>query len=598
MAQLGEIAEPVGWQGETEMNDQLHIALIQDNPIVGDINGNTDLALEHVRRNADADLVVFSECFVSGYPLGDLALRPGFIASVEVALAKISAVVREMEGPAVLIGAPMAGARLPYNAAFLIEPGGATRVVRKRELPNNDVFNEHRIFARAEDAPLPLQFRGFSLGVQICEDMWHGAVSRGLADELADILIVLNGSPYQRGKQRVRLRHARSRVASTGLPLMYVNQVGGQDELVFDGGTFIMNADGTSAGGAAFVPAHMRAVLRREVDGSVRIGLDQEPVGEPHPEDGIASDYAACVLGLRDYVAKTGSPRVFVGVSGGLDSALVLAMAVDALGAERVHGVMLPTRHTSEESLNLANDLMLRLGVVPRSFGIEEAFKVLDRDLGQFLDETGADIGVAPQHMVTRENYQSRLRGVALMGMTNALGGILLSTGNKSEMSVGYATLYGDMNGGFNPLKSVYKSKAFRMAEWRNATSQVAGVGPVGREVIPDRIIKRPPTAELADGQTDQASLGSYEILDVVLEALVETRSGPDEVARLLEARFGLEEVIRLTGGSKPAEYAMRIAQLVARAQYKRAQACPGVKLNETDFGSDWQYPIAGRGAL
>lgn len=580
------------------MTQTLHLALIQDNPIVGDVSGNADRAIEHLKSNADVDLVVFSECFVSGYPIADLALRPGFIASVDAQIAKISAEVVALNGPAVLIGAPTAGTRLPYNSALLIEPNGATRVVRKHELPNNDVFNERRTFACGDDAPLPLSFRGFNLGVQICEDMWHGSVSRGLADELADVLLVLNGSPYQRGKQEVRLRHARARVAATGLPLIYVNQVGGQDELVFDGGTFTMNSDGAVAGGAAFVPDVMRVCLRREEDGSVRIGLDQEVTARPHPADPLEDAYTACVLGLRDYVRKTGSSRVFIGISGGLDSALVAAMAVDALGPEAVNGVMLPSRHTSQESLDLAEDLINRLGITPRRVSIDETFETLDREMTGFLDDVGGEIGVNPDHGVTRENYQARIRGMMLMGMSNALGGIVLSTGNKSEMSVGYATLYGDMNGGFNPLKSVYKSTAFEMAKWRNRCEHVIGVGDVACDVIPERIISRPPSAELAEGQVDENSLGSYTLLDEVLWHLVEGRVDAAAAAREAVRRFGEEGVIRMSGGAAPGAYAERIARLVMRAQYKRAQACPGVKLNETDYGSDWQMPIAGKGQL
>ena len=580
------------------MTQMLHIALIQDNPVVGDVSGNADRVIEHLKNNAEADLVVFSECFVSGYPIADLALRPGFIGSVHAQIARISAAVVSLNGPAALIGAPTAGTRLPYNSALLIEPNGATRVVRKRELPNNDVFNERRTFASADDAPLPLSFRGFNLGVQICEDMWHGTVSRGLADELADVLIVLNGSPFQRDKQKTRLRHARARVFATGLPLIYVNQVGGQDELVFDGGTFIMNSDGLTAGGAAFVPDVMRVCLRREEDGSVRIGLDQEISTRAHPENPIEAYYTACVLGLRDYARKTGSRRVFIGISGGVDSALFAAMAVDALGPEAVNGVMLPSRHTSQESLDLADDLMTRLGITPRQVRIDDTFEVLDREMSVFLDDVGGDIGVNPDLAVTRENYQARLRGMMLMGMTNALGGIVISTGNKSEMSVGYATLYGDMNGGFNPLKSVYKSDAFRMAEWRNQCGYVIGVGEVARDVIPERIITRPPSAELAEDQKDENSLGSYTLLDEVLRHLVEGRIDAAATAREVVRKFGEEEVIRMSGGAVPGAYTDRIARLVMRAQYKRAQACPGVKLNETDFGSDWQIPIAGKGQL
>ncbi|WP_027234132.1 NAD+ synthase [Leisingera caerulea] len=574
--------------------DTLHIALIQDNPIVGDVEGNARLALKHLEENGDADLVVFSECFVSGYPVGDLVLRPGFIASVEEQIGRIRAEVIAKNGPSVLIGAPAAGTGLPYNAAFLIEPSGAMRIVRKRELPTNDVFDERRTFAGAEGNPSPLSFRGFSLGVQICEDMWHGQVSRALADELADVLLVLNGSPYQRGKQEVRLRHAAARVRATGLPLLYVNQVSGQDELVFDGGTFSMNTDGAVAGGCAFTPTVMKVVLRREQDGSVRVGLDAEPEGPRHPEDPIAADYNACVLGLRDYVGKTGMPRVFIGVSGGLDSALVLAMAVDAIGADRVIGVMMPSRHTSQASLDLADDLMRRTGVIRECISIDEGFEVVDAAMTSAASRLAGVLGIEPDHGIGRENDQSRLRGLKLMDLTNRLGGIVISTGNKSELAVGYCTLYGDTNGGFNPLKSVYKSDAFAMARWRNEAEAVLDVENPVAHPIPDEIIARPPSAELAEGQTDQQSLGDYDLLDCVLRQLVEVRAGAAAAARELERQFGAEDVWKRSGGYSALSYAERIAGLLRRAQYKRDQTCPGVKLNEVDFGLGLRLPIAG----
>ena len=569
----------------------LRLALVQDNPTVGDVEGNLALALRHLAAHADADLVVFSECFLSGYPLNDLVLRPGFVAQVADGIDRLRAAVVAQGGPAVLMGAPLAGTTLPHNAAFLVEPTGAVRTVVKTELPNGDVFDERRTFAPSSNPrPEPLAFRGFRLGVMICEDMWHGPVARSLAEEMADVLVVPNGSPYQGGKQPVRLAHAARRVRDTGLPLLYVNQYGGQDELVFDGGSFVMNPDGAVMQGKAFGPDVLRVVLRKQdsathVEGDVR--FPYEPT--PYPTDPLAADYAACLLGLRDYVAKTGAPRVFIGVSGGLDSALVATMAVDALGADKVVGVMMPSVFTGTESLTLADDLMARLGihraVLPiggMHSGVSDALETVLRDLSPRIEQ-------APAWGITDENIQARLRGLSLMALTNAFGGIVLTTGNKSEMSVGYATLYGDMSGGFNPIKSVYKSDAFAMCRWRNASDAFAVAQP-----IPEGIIERPPTAELANNQTDARSLGEYAALDTVLRALIEDRMGVADATRALAAAFPAATLPGLINGMAPEAYVAKIARLVRIAQYKRAQSAPGVKIHGTDFGLGWRYPIAG----
>lgn len=593
------------------MSKELKIALVQDNPVVGDVIGNVVLATRHIEENKDADLIVFSECFVSGYPVQDLVLRPGFLAQVQRGIDEIRSYVMKTKGPGVLIGAPIAGSVLPYNAALLIETDGSVRAVRKVELPNSDVFDERRVFASASgERPAPLPFRGFNLGVMICEDMWHGDVARSLADELADILIVLNGSPYQRGKHAVRIEHALRRVRTTRLPLIYVNQVGGQDELVFDGGSFFIDDESENAKnptiyeGADFREDVMR--LRMFGKGMVKCHLEYDVNQKPrfYTKNTMLSDYKACVIGLRDYVNKTGAPRVFVGVSGGLDSALVLTMAADAIGAEKVVGVMMPSRHTSQESLDLADDLMTRLGVHKRTLMIEDSFNTISKAVGEIYDGLSADVGVdKPNTGIANENFQARIRGMALMGLSNALGGIVLSTGNKSEMSVGYATLYGDMAGGYNPLKSVYKSYAFEMAEWRNSILHPEDLHFMGAaNPIPEGIITRPPTAELAEGQTDEKSLGAYDALDVVLQALIEDRLDAEAAADRLEAKFpepgNLAKLIGSNDAHAAVDYAKRVARLVRNAQYKRMQAPPGVKINATDFGMGWRYPIAGRYTL
>lgn len=583
----------------------LNLRMIQANPVTGDITGNTEMAIRYLRSrdSADADLLIFSECFVTGYPVHDLVLRPGFQASVDAAIETLRREVMLVGGPAILIGAPQASGGLPYNAAWLIEPTGAIRVVQKTELPNSDVFDERRTFAFAEGKRrLPLAFRGFNLGIQICEDVWHADVSRALADELADILVVINGSPYHRDKYLERLRVARARVKETGLPLIYVNQVGGQDELVFDGGSFTMNKDGSYAMTKAFKAGTTDIRLVRGTDGDAHIEFSDKSFEAglfgQYPSNHTAADYEACVLALRDFMRKNGQTRAIVGVSGGLDSAIVLTMAVDAIGPRNVIGVMLPSEHTSQLSLDLADDLMNRLGVVKRTISIAAGFNegqsALEAALDGINEEYGQDTPL--NRGIAYENMQARLRGLQLMSIANAVGGMVLSTGNKSEVAVGYCTLYGDMVGGFNPLKSVYKSEAFEMARWRNACDpnsfDVGAYGPI--DPIPAGIISRPPSAELADGQTDAAALGEYEILDAVLKLIIEDRQGAEGAAWAIARNFAPERIKSLTGGMAPEAYCQRIAGLVRRAQHKRVQACPGVKLNPVDFGAGWRMPIAG----
>lgn len=569
----------------------LRLAVVQADPVLGDIDGNLSRALSFVDAHSDADLVVFPECFLTGYPIEDLALRPGFITRAEDALSDLHKAVIEREGPGALIGAPVSGADLPYNAAVLLSPDGARRVTRKVELPSHDVFDERRVFASEGGAPSPVSFRGVRLGVLICEDVWHGRVSRALADEGAEALIALNGSPYERGKREVRHDLVRARTRETGLPVVYANLVGGQDELVFDGASFVHDPDGGLWEVDAFTEKVMDLVLKGDASGLRVVPRGAKaPVSAQTPATGL--DYAACVTGLRGYVTKIGAPHVVVGVSGGIDSALVLTMAVDALGADKVIGVMMPSRHTGEESLDLANDLMTRLGVRQVTAPVEPGYKVMTAGVEAAVAATVPD--TLPDFGVTRENLQSRLRAVTLMGMTNAIGGIVLSTGNKSEMSAGYATLYGDMCGGFNPLKSVYKSDAFRMARWRNAATGVLGAGAVTADPIPDRIITRPPSAELAPDQNDEDALGDYEVLDMTLRGLIEDRLDARSVARRLAARMGEDHVVEKTGET-PAVYAARVSRLTRIAQYKRDQSPPGVKLNPTDFGPGWRYPVAGR---
>jgi NAD+ synthase len=574
----------------------LRLALIQANPTVGAIDANLARALAYCESHKDADLIVFPECFASGYPLEDLVLRPGFLARVAQGIEGFAAGVRKLNGPAVLIGAPVAGANLPYNAAHFITPDGAIRTIVKTELPNDDVFDERRVFAQGRD-PRPLDLNGWRVGAMICEDMWHGRVTRALTDELADFLIVINGSPYEIDKMPVRLAHARERVRTSGCPLIYLNMVGGQDELVLDGASFVLDEEGEIV---AQMPAFTEATMRLELtrigswadNGSIEIRSIEQEKGDILGEvvrypDSLESIYAACTLGLRDYIEKNGFPRAILGVSGGLDSALVAALAVDAIGADRVVGVMMPTRFTANESLDLATDLFQRLGCRHGVAPIGAMFDPYEKT----LDEIGpALMGTTPPaaaRSLTSENFQPRIRGALLMGLSNAYGGLVLSTGNKSEMSVGYATLYGDMCGGFNPIKDLYKTTAFDLCRWRNENHRDWMRG--GKNPIPQGIIDRPPTAELKPDQTDEASLGAYEVLDTILRLLIEHLLAPDEALRQAERQ--------LNTTLDPA-YVRRIAALVKGAEYKRRQAPPGIKLTGRPFGKGWRYPMTNRASL
>lgn len=575
----------------------MKIELVQDNAVVGDIEGNLAKALEWLSATP-ADLLVFPECFLTGYPLQDLVLRPGFLARVDAAMDHLTHAVRNKGSVGVLMGAPLAGTNLPYNAAHLIRPDGSRQVALKTELPNNDVFDERRIFARGMD-PQPLDFMNLKLGVMVCEDMWHGRVARALADEGADILIVINGSPMEMGKQSIRVGHAQRRVRDTHLPLLYLNLVGGQDELVFDGGSFVLNEQGQVVAQRPFEEGSVVVEFQPTTHSIFKVGERgmgqkahwEELVSYPNPSlvhaypDEMEAVYRTMVMGLRDYVNKNGFSRTLLGLSGGLDSALVAALAVDALGADKLLALMLPAQWTGEESKDLSTDMAKRLGCAYKSVPVKAITNALENILDGALE--GFDKS-ATDRAVASENFQARARGNLLMGVSNALPGtLLLSTGNKSEMSVGYATLYGDMCGGFNPIKDLYKTRVFKLCEWRNANHRNWMKGPA--QPIPERIITRPPTAELAEGQTDEGKLGSYPMLDAVLECLVERLLDADAAARVASAMCGEEVSV---------EYANRIAGLVRRAEYKRRQAPPGIKVTARSFGFGWRYPITNKAKL
>jgi len=550
---------------------EFRITLAQLNPTVGDVAGNAAKA-RAAREKAQAegaDLLLLPELFICGYPPEDLVLKPAFQAACREA---VEALARETAGggPAVLIGTPWVEEDKLYNACALLDGGRIAALRFKANLPNYGVFDEKRLFARGP-ASGPVTVKGVRVGVPICEDIWleeseeYENVVECLAETGAEILVVPNGSPYARDKNDLRLSIAVARVTESGLPLVYLNQVGGQDELVFDGASFALNADlSVAAQQPAFQEDIATLVWRRDESGW-RCKGKVAPLLE-----GDKGDYAACVLGLRDYVRKNGFPGVLLGVSGGIDSALCAAIAVDALGADQVRGVMLPFKYTAQVSLDDAAKLTKALGIRYEVLPIADAVNGFEKILSAPFAGLPRDI--------TEENLQARTRGTLLMAISNKTGAMVVTTGNKSEMSVGYATLYGDMNGGFNPIKDIYKTEVFRLSSLRNSWKPDFALGPSG-EVIPVNIITRPPTAELRDNQTDQDSLPPYDILDGILERLVE-REQP--LAEIVAAGFDRDVVAR-------------VDRLLNIAEYKRRQAAPGVKVTEKNFGRDRRYPITNR---
>jgi len=533
------------------MTDKLTIALAQLNPTVGAVSANLAKAKETVASLPPVDLVLFPELYIAGYPPEDLVLRSTFVVACKTAVEDLAQTFAS--GPAILIGLPWREGDKLHNAVALLNGGKIETLRFKYDLPNYGVFDEKRVF-QPGPAPGPINFKGVRIGVPICEDIWTGEVCETLHETGAEILLSPNGSPFERNKDDVRLNLTVARVTETGLPLVYLNQIGGQDELVFDGASFVLNADRSLALQMPMFEEAV-AVTRWQRGPSGWVCAKGDVVRLPEKEE---EAWAACVLGLRDYVNKNRFPGVVLGLSGGIDSAVVAAMAVDALGKDRVHCVMLPYAYTSKDSLVDAEECARLLGVRYDVVAIKEPVEGFLSALKPMFAGKNSDI--------TEENMQSRSRGVILMAISNKFGAMVLTTGNKSEMSVGYCTLYGDMNGGFNPIKDIYKVEVYRLAEWRNTQGFV----------IPTRIITKAPTAELRENQKDQDSLPPYDVLDDILEGLVERE---EPVAEIVKRGHELALV-------------KRIQHLLYLAEYKRRQSAPGVKITRRNFGRDRRYPI------
>ncbi|WP_339746830.1 NAD+ synthase [uncultured Maricaulis sp.] len=549
------------------MTKTVNILSAQLNPVVGDVAGNLARArAAHAdARTRGADLIVFPELFLLGYPPEDLVLKPAAIEACQRALDTLAADTKT--GPAIIIGLPWRQGNLLHNAVALLDEGRLFALRFKHDLPNYSVFDEKRVFA---PGPMPeiVKWRGIKLALPVCEDIWLDAVPNDLIAQGAEMMISINGSPWRRTIELERqAAFARWYERWTGpKALIFVNQIGGQDELVFDGASFSFDSDGTEC---QRLPAFEESMDLACWTCS-ESGWHSDGAAQAKPVTGPQADWLAMCRGLGDYVSKNGFPGVVLGMSGGIDSAISAAIAVDALGPDKVWAVMLPSKYTSQDSLEDAKDCSQRLGIRYDIIDVEPAIASFGKILAPAFRGSESD--------ATEENIQSRARAVVLMALSNKFGPMVLSTGNKSEMAVGYATLYGDMNGGFNALKDIYKTEVYELARWRNALREPIGLGPAG-EVITSRIITKAPSAELRPDQSDQDSLPPYEILDAILYGLIEDEKAP----RDLIAEGYDEPTVR------------RVENLLYRAEYKRRQAPPGVKIGPKNFGRDRRYPMTNR---
>ncbi|MFT9099065.1 MAG: NAD+ synthase [Zymomonas mobilis subsp. pomaceae] len=548
------------------MTDHLTIMLAQIRQTVGDCRANADAILKIRDEAENTDLILFPELQLIGYPPEDMVLKSGLLDSADRELARLTQATND-GGAALLVGTAWREKDKLFNAMVLLDQGKIAAIRYKYDLPNYGTFDEKRLFSSGL-LPEPIIFRGVSLGIPICEDIWTATVCDHLKRRGAELLLVPNGSPFETGKYSIRRQLVAERVHETQLPCVYLNRVGGQDEIVFDGGSFILNADQKPA---LILPQWQEVIILTHWQKKEQgwYCLEGEKAEIQSGENGqLAEIYQAMMMGLGDYVRQNGFPGVILGLSGGIDSAISAAVAVDALGADKVWCVMLPSRYTSAESLEDAQLCADMLGCRLDSVPINPSVEAMDQMLAPLFKDRQPDL--------TEENIQSRLRGVVLMAISNKFGPMVLTTGNKSEMAVGYATLYGDMNGGYSVLKDLYKSDVFKIARWRNTYNPVDGLGPKG-PVMPERVITKPPSAELREDQKDSDSLPSYDILDAILIGLVEEElSVSDLVAK------GYDEAL-----------VPRIENLLYRAEYKRRQAPPGVKLGIRNFGRDRRYPLS-----
>ncbi|MAX53369.1 MAG: NAD+ synthase [Methylophaga sp.] len=532
----------------------LTLVMGQINPVVGDVAGNVNRIIEsanQAKQQHNADLVVFPELTLSGYPPEDLLLRPGLLKRVRKALSTLAS---KLDNIAVLVGHPAGDVESGlYNSASLIDDGKVVCTYHKQQLPNYGVFDEKRYFVEGDEAVV-FDFRGINIGITICEDIWFKDPAARAKAAGAELIVNLNASPYHVGKWPLREAEVNKRVSETGLPVIYVNQYGGQDELVFDGYSFVINAAGTKVAQAPALEFGLFPVsIKRDASGTLSLsGTLCEP------EEELSTIFKALTLGLKDYIEKNHFPGVVLGLSGGIDSALTMALAVDAIGADKVHAVMMPSRYTSQMSLDDAKLMAEGLGVKYSIISIEPTFNA-------FIDSLADEFKGLPND-TTEENIQARCRGIILMALSNKTGSMVLSTGNKSEMAVGYSTLYGDMAGGYSPLKDVYKTLVYQLSRHRNQQSPA----------IPERIITRPPSAELAEGQLDQDSLPDYAVLDQILQ-------------RYIADQQCFEDLVE---GGYDADVVARVIKMVDRNEYKRRQAPPGIRISSRAFGRDRRYPI------
>ena len=547
------------------MAKKFQITLAQLNPTVGDLEGNYKVALEawEKAQKVGSDLIAFTELFITGYNTQDLIKKPSFFKAAQDQILQLAKACRK--GPAIAIGGPAYIEDKLYNAYYILADGNVANVIMKHHLPNQNVFDEKRIFDEGEISG-PYQIGPIRIGSPICEDAWHSDVSETLSETGAQLLLVPNGSPYYNGKNDVRLNKMVARVVETNLPLIYLNMVGAQDDQVFDGGTFALNRGGSLAIKLPLFEEALEHIVLEETDIGWNI-IKGELAKVPCDKE---LDYHAMVMGLRDYCKKSGFEKVVLGLSGGIDSALVAVIASDAIGSANVRSIMLPSPYTSQTSLIDATDLVENLGCKSDTLPINDSLKAIDKTLSSTFEGRKIDL--------TEENIQSRLRGLLLMAVSNKFGEMLLTTGNKSEVSVGYSTIYGDMAGGFNPIKDLYKTKVFEISKWRNKNHRPWMKGPPG-SIIPDSIITKAPTAELRPNQKDSDSLPDYPVLDAILTILVDEDGSTSDC---LKAGYNKSDV-------------SKVEKLLYGSEYKRFQSAPGTRLSQRAFWLDRRYPIVNK---